>query len=772
MRLPFLGCGALALGVALSYSQLVSADEAPAAPAAAATGSDDSNGLGEVVVVARRVEEKAQNVPISVTAISGETLKAASITENTDLIRLVPNLNVQHAATGPGVQFSLRGIRTGVVAYLNEVQLTTAGGSAIGDTQAVNDQIWDLASIQALSGPQGTLFGKNSTGGAILFVPQRPTDRLEGSIELGGGNYAEREGTGILNVPITDILKVRFGVHYIHHDPMVNNLDGPGMDSQDRWAGRASILFEPNSVINNYTVMDITVRHETAPPLIAGVVNSTAGCFQGLGCLYGAAPNNLAVNLGAQQQLYGVRTISSAFPSFDRAKDYGVSNILTINATDALSLRYIFGLRRSSYEQFSNLTSLNIPEEVGDNIDPFNRTIVNELQLIGKAFDNKLSFTTGLYASNQKSSGGVSYELFGQVGVPFNPANNTNNVATVWSNSRAVYGQATYALTHKLNFTAGLRYSQDKPSELAFNQQPLFTFFGPPSCGLPEGAPGVNFANCTRGLAAKFHATTYNLSFDYHVTDKTLVYITNRRGYNGGGFNASIPEGSVPGGPTTTYGPEYITDLELGVKSDWSIAGLPVRTNASIFGANYKDIQRTSFGITDTGAPFQGTANGPKARIYGFQLESIVRLFTGFFVNLNYGYLHTTYTEGTPYFPEGNQFAQAPKQTLNAGVSYTYPLNIGGELAFNTGLTYQSRETFQDSNTALAFQGGFTLIDARLTWNDVANSHVDVSVYGKNLTNKVYALEREDQTNFLGFVGSLYNDPRTYGVQATYSFGK
>jgi iron complex outermembrane receptor protein len=141
-------------------------------------------------------------------------------------------------------------------------------------------------------------------------------------------------------------------------------------------------------------------------------------------------------------------------------------------------------------------------------------------------------------------------------------------------------------------------------------------------------------------------------------------------------------------------------------------------------------------------------------------------------VSFNYGYLHTAYTEGTPYFPKGNQFAQAPKETLNAGLSYTYPLDVGGELAFNTGLTYQSRETFQDANTNLAFQGGFTLLDARLTWNNIVNSHVDVSVYGKNLTNKVYALEREDQTNFLGFVGSLYNDPRTYGAQVTYNFGK
>ncbi|MDB5420433.1 MAG: hypothetical protein JWR59_380, partial [Brevundimonas sp.] len=185
------------------------------ANAAAATAQASAGQLDEVVVVARRTEERLQDVPISVTAISQDTLRQTSIATSTDLIKLVPTLSVQQGATGAGTTYSLRGIRTGVVTYFNEVPTASVG---------VDDQIWDLSSVQALQGPQGTLFGRNSTGGAILFVPQRPTDALEGYIEGAAGNYRYGQLTGVLNIPLSDMLKVRLGGRLVRRDPVVENI--------------------------------------------------------------------------------------------------------------------------------------------------------------------------------------------------------------------------------------------------------------------------------------------------------------------------------------------------------------------------------------------------------------------------------------------------------------------------------------------------------------------------------------------------------------------
>jgi iron complex outermembrane receptor protein len=757
MRPTYLGCCALsALIAGVAHSPAASSNQTAAEAGGAA--SDRDGGLGEIVVVARRQEENLQSVPLTVTAISGDTLQAASITEGSDLIRLIPTLNVQQPSTQPGVQYSLRGIRTGVVTYLNDVQTVT---------QAVNDQLWDLASVQALAGPQGTLFGRNSTGGAILFVPQRPTNKFAGSIEAGSGNYNERDTVGVLNVPISESLQFRLGGHFIRHDPMVENLLGPGMQSEDRTAARLSILFTPNAAISNYTVFDFTNRNETPPPFISSNVPATAGCFPGLGCLYGTLPSRY----GRLQDELGPRKISSSFYAVQRAKDYGVSNILKFEATDALTFKYIFGLRRTSSYSFQNQSTLDLPLEIGCCGMPYGKTVINELQFLGRAFGARLIWTTGIYLSDEHDKQYLSYELFGDPTLPFSDSRNTLEHSTNKVNSKALYGQATYGFTGKLNLTGGLRYTQDEPGIKVFSVGPAFTFFGPQVCSLP-GGPGVDLASCTRYASAKYHALTYNISLDYRLTGGTLLYAATRRGYNAGGFNPSNPNHSDSGGPTLSYGPEHITDYEAGVKSDWRIASMPVRTNLSVFLAKYSDIQRISNGVTASGILYGGIANGPKATLYGVQLESTIRLFAGLTLNANYGYLRSKYDEGTRAFPKDNQFAQAPEQTLNLGGTYIYSMPTGGDLVLAGGYTYQSSVTFQDANTPLGFQGGFGLWDARLSWKNVADSRVDLSVYGKNLSNKLYALERQDQVNFLGSLDTLYADPRTCGVQLTYTFGK
>lgn len=730
-----------------------------AAPPSAPTPS--INQIEEIVVVARRTAERLQDVPIAVTAVSGETLQEAQITQSTDLIRLVPTLNVQQSSTGPGQSYSLRGIRTGVITYFNEVPTPT---------NAVNNQFWDLSSVQALAEPQGTLFGRNSTGGAILFVPQRPTSDLEGFVEAGYGNHDWRQATAVLNLPLHDMLQVRLGGRLLRRDGVVKNEIGPDLQSQHRDSFRASAVFAPADFIENYTVFDYTEVDETPAPLITSDVRPTAGCFPGLGCLYGSQP----AALGAIQDELGIRRIRSSFPAIMDSTEWGISNVLTVEPAEGLSVKYVFGLRRSSYDRFTNQTSLDLPIQVGRNWQDYGRTTSHELQLLGDFLEGRLSWAMGIFHATERSDGGLSYSLFGPPGLPF--SNERNNYTLIYQTrkSTGVYFQPTFGLTDNLNVTAGIRFNKDTAGLRSYSVGPQFTFFGPQICRFPPTAPGVDYGNCIRQIEDRYDAVTYNFSIDYRPSEAVLLYATTRRGYNAGGFNPSVPASLEPGAPEPAYGPEFIRDYEAGIKADWNLAGMPVRTNIAGFYAKYTDIQRNTFGVSAGGQTYIGISNGPKASIYGAQLQMSMQPVAGFLLNANYGYLHTGYDEGSPGFPEGNEFAQAPEHTVNLSGTYTHDLGDSGAIVANAGYTYQSRISFQDANlgSSLAFQKGYGIADARLSWRGIAGSGLGASIFVKNLTDEAYAIERQDLVSAFGFAGTTYNDPRTYGIELRYDFAE
>lgn len=721
----------------------------------------EPNRLDDIVVVARRAQERLQDVPISITAISADTIKSAQISQGSDLIRLVPTLNVQQSSTGPGQSYSLRGIRTGVITYFNEVPTSA---------NAVNNQIWDLESVQALAGPQGTLFGRNSTGGAILFVPARPTGQLEGSVELGYGNYDWRQATAVLNLPVADAVSLRVGGRVVRRDGVVKNEIGPDFQSLHRDSFRASLLLEPGEMFSNYTVFDYAKADEAPGALVTSNVRPTAGCFPGLGCLYGTQP----AQLGAIQDQLGIRRVRSRYPAILESKEWGVTNIAAIEPVDGITLKYVFGLRRSSSNRFTNQTTLDLPIQIGNNFQDYGRVISHEVQALGDVLDGRLNWAMGVFRSKEESRGGLSYSLFGNPALPF--SNDRNNFTTIDQSrtTTGVYGQATIMVADGLNVTAGLRFNKDKAALLTSSVGPQFTFFGLQICRFSPTAPGVDFANCTRSISDTYDAVTYNFSVDYRVSNSVLLYATTRRGYNSGGFNPSVPASQELSAPQPAFGPEYIRDYEAGIKADWHIGAMPVRTNLSGFYGKYTDIQRSTFGVSSTGQTYIGTSNGPKATIYGLQLESTIRPAPGLFLNANYGLLNTRYDEGSPGFPKGNAFAQAPKHTVNILASYTHDLGDAGKIVGSTGFTYQSRISFQDANlgSALAFQKGYSIVDARLGMIEIAGTALGASLFVKNLTNEAYAVERQDLVSAFGFAGTIYNDPRTYGLEISYRFGR
>jgi iron complex outermembrane receptor protein len=735
------------------------------AQAAQATPPNDS--LSEVVVVARRAAENLQSVPLTVTAVSAQQLQATTVTTATDLQGLVPSLSIATAIYGPGQEYSLRGIRDGVFQYFNEVP----ANSILVDTQ-----LWDLSSVQAVAGPQGTLFGRNATGGAVLFVPQRPTADFGGFAQFRYGSYNLRDFTGVLNVPVNDMLKLRFGIETTDRDGTAKNISGNDLGRLDHQNYRLSGVFTPTSWLTDYAVIAMTNRHDTPAAQISKIEGTEAsldgslpgatyGFYESLAPgLYHNDPEIYYHSLLAQEQR-GIRTVDEPIQSVQNNNLYQISNILTAQA-GGLTFKSITGYQEQrDHQRFSDL-SIPLPIIVGQNDDEGGQ-LTQEFQVLGKSFNNRLDWVAGVYYSDSWSNSLASYLLFQPVGTPFNSmttqqTGGPKNDAL----SMAVYGQGTLSLTDALKLTVGLRYTSDQLDtvSIAYAVGQVCNF---------APSPNLNTATCRETINPRSNAITYNVSLDYKVAQGLLVYAATRRGYNAGGINPGFPEG-VP----NTVQPEYITDYEGGLKADGRIASMPFRVNASAYLSKYSNIQRTIgevYPINGVDTVITAELNAASATIYGAEVEGTLRPIPDLTLQASYGYLHTKYDSFKSFLGDatGNQFAQAPQHTVHASATYQYPLPKGSMLVANASYSYISSVTFSDINLNApgSTAPGYGLLDLRLDWKNVGGRGFDVGVYAKNVTNQVYDMLASDNTAQFGFISVQYGDPRTYGIELRYTFG-
>ncbi|MDB5455452.1 MAG: TonB-dependent receptor [Caulobacter sp.] len=741
-------CLLLAGASALALISIPSVFGLDVAHAQAPPPREEQAKLDEIVVVARRSEERLQDVPLSVTGVSAEQLESRTITTGTDLQKLVPTLNVGVSIFGGTQQFSLRGVRTGVVSYLNEVPVNGV---------LADQMLWDLSSIQAVSGPQGTLFGKNSTGGAVLFVANLPDDEFDGYVEGRIGRFNLREGTAVVNLPVNAMLALRIGARVTKRDGIIDNLTGPDLQALDHRSVRVSALFKPNSVLTNYTTFNYAHRDDTPYAQISGSGAGTPSCPAALpACVYGASyANELAA-----QRARGIRTVSIPLDASQSASPWQLTNVLS-GRFGALTAKYIFGYQKNKDRQFTSQLSIPLPVIIGLNQ---NKTSLqtHEFQLLGGAFGDRLKWVTGLYSSASDVDNFNSYLLFAPLGTPHNNNTTQQTGGATTTDSQAVYAQGTYALTDRFNVTVGARYTEDDVKTAQFGYSPGHI------CNLPAALPSVNIATCTQKIAAKTDAVTYNLSVDFKASDEVLLYATTRKGYNAGGFNPNINDPDLE-----VVRPEYITDYEAGLKADWSLGGMPVRTNVSTFYAKYKDIQRTTSLVFDN-LIVTGNFNAAKATIYGAQIEVLARPVKPLTLQASYGYLHTKYDSFQNALlgdVTGNSFAQAPKDTVNVSATYRHALP-SGELVANVSYAYISKVAFADDNltTPGNIAPGYGLVDARLDWKKVGGGNVDLGVYVKNATDEEYLLNTTDRTSRFGFDSRVYGDPRTFGFEVRYSF--
>jgi len=603
---------------------------------------------GDIVVTARRRAENLSNVPIAVTAFSDAQIETKNIQNVADLTKLTPGLNITGGGSRDNVFVTIRGqsrgvtgnVSPGVLTYFNEVPLPTYGSLI---------PTFDMENIQVLKGPQGTLFGRNSIGGAILTYSKAPSYDFGGYVEGELGQYNRRRLEGAVNLPIiSDRVALRVAAQRDYSasysktfqystysvDPATGLASPPSLvpskhdlDEFRSTSFRASLIVEPTDFIKNVTVYDYTkTRGAAAASFNSFYPNGVSGVARP--ALFLLPPSTLLAALGPtlggniirlaqcgtssvcdyrlfQQQAdtdgrFTNYINADPFKSF--TKIWGISNTTTIGISDNLTLKNIFGYRTNHSRSIGDNdgTPLNI---IDTNNVIQTKVVTEELQLSGSLFDDKLKFTTGAFYFKQSPNGpGGTQSL--EVNAFFG-LSHTAGFSYFTDSSKAVYGQLDYALdwlADGLSVTAGYRYTKDASG--ACVAQEVFPYMvtgsvqGTAANPLPgedacrSGDLGTTLATSTTTAIlpkATFKKGTYNFGVNWQATPDALFYAAARRGYRGGSYNSPLYDAFLSN--VQTFRPETLDDVEIGTKLRWRGSGVNGSLDLALYRGVDKNVQ-------------------------------------------------------------------------------------------------------------------------------------------------------------------------------------
>jgi iron complex outermembrane receptor protein len=802
-------CVAAALGfgvVVTANAQVAQTNSAPAASA----GADEE--LSEIVVTARRVEERAQDVPISMTVFNQQQLIDRNIVTAGDLAAYTPSMSVDNEFGQDVTSFSVRGFvqalntTPSVAVYFADAVVPRGGnvGEPAGSGVAPGT-FFDLQNLEVLKGPQGTLFGRNTDGGAVLVVPKKPTSDFEGYVEGSYGDYALGEVQAVLNVPLSDNVRVRFGVNHETRNGYMENISGIGpndFNNVDYTAARLSVVADITPDIETYLIgtYNLSINNGPTPQLFAcNPAGSLALLLGSNACPSQVARNQSSGPYATQNDLPGAESY---------LRQVGLIDTTTWHANDFLTVKNIANYGQLLTELDSALFGINYqyngqplyatmsnPSALGG-LTTDQYTFSDELQLQGNALGNKLTWQGGGYIERSGPLGDVT----GSRSANFltctdvatfqcsGPGLIDDNVATIHFTDLAIFAQATYSILDNLKLTGGGRYTSDKTTS-SFGQTDYggYSFTG----GLPTGSPasitcssalpGQTVATgCEQSFQQNSHAPTYMVDLDYTPIEDTMVYAKYARGYRQGGVATFVADGFH------LYRPEFVNTYEIGEKTTFR-GPIPGIFNVSAFYNNFSDQQLLAgftggLGVT----PTSGIVNAGKSRIYGAEMESAITPFKQLTVGVSYTYLSTKLVSATQTaLPPGNYttvtypsavggvLPYSPKNKLSANATYRLPTPEDlGQMSLGAIFTYTSGALVSVASP-LASLEPYGLLNMNFTWNSIAGSSVDGELFASNITDRLYYNNVTQLYNTPFGTESRYpGEPRMYGVRVRVHFGK
>ena len=735
-------CSMLAFAASTLAATPVQAQDAPAGTNATA------GGLEEIVVTATRREERLQDVPVAVTALTSQALEQRQIVDVQGLQNATPTLNMTTQGDRSSMALSLRGQSTNDnVSSIDPAVGVYLDGVYIARTTGGNLNFIDVERVEVLRGPQGTLFGRNTIGGAVNITTKRPTDVFEGSIAAGYGNYNAWNVTAVANLPVTEGIAFRVVGHHGERDGFARStITGAELNAEniDYLRGALSVDFSPSwnlLVTGDYThskndgtwitLLKALPAADTRVSTISSGTDTASNYVDRFARRVANTTNgpNTSENWGFGATITG---------------EIGAVNVKSITAYREMH-RFLpqFDQDGTPYEL------LQLTNKIDQ--DQFSQ----EIQFYGKLFDDRLDWIVGAYYFEESAVDKVEQHF----GYPINP-NWSITDGSFKNKSASVFGQLEFHLSGQFSAVAGARYVKDTRAITWRNR-----VAGPDPEDLISclAAGGVLPTCAVTPPKAKYDYVPFTLGLNFKPTDDILLYGKFSRGFRAGGFNSRANAARA----LSPFGPERVDSYELGVKAD--VARI-LRFNAAVFQSKFSNIQFTTAQPDGLGGSTLVIDNAGRARINGVEVETTLSL-DRLRLSANLGVIDAKYTRIEPTavgISKDSRFPYTPKVTYGFGAFYSLPTSFG-EIELNADYSWRSRIAYAltPPQDPANIGESYGLLNGRLTLR--LESGIELSAWGKNLTNRKYVVRVTDLAA-AGFLNNYPGDPRTYGVAARYQF--
>jgi len=724
-----------------------------------ASRSQGASMIEEIVVTAQKRSEDIQKVPIAITVLSGEQLNEQGIRRAEDLSIGVPNLQISQPL-GQGLPvFSLRGIS------MSDFSLSQNGPIAVyydevykGNWAIMGLGFFDLERVEVLKGPQGTLYGKNTTGGAINLIARKPNFETGGNLSAGFGNYDHYSADGALEVALGETLGARVAFTMDRADGTMENVypGAPDASSTRQHGIRTSFRFKPNDIV------DLTLRASTT------FQNPRAYAIPGIPGPdgIGAPIYNLFGIPGGFRTGLGRREINAPEIRRQGFRSHAVAANADIRLSDAITLTSITSWDQGTMRVYEE--GDGTPLKLG-NHSYYGRTkqITQDLRLTSE-FSGPFNFIVGAFYGDEKIWNHTDLRFFMDIDVNDDGAIDAQDcvdggffIACNYFNrfrqektSVAAYSDFTYELTDRFTLRGGLRYTRDEGDLKDFyaqlrapDQTPLFNII--------PGSETDPFA--TTSMDFEEDNVSGKIGVDFDLTDTTMLYVSYSRGYRGAAFNA---QAFFSPDELSIAEPEKLQSVEAGFKTE--LFSRRVRFNGSAFWYEYKNQQVLD---VDPDTAVQTLINLPKSRIVGAELDLQARATDYLGVSLAVGYIDSEVRKGLSQGIDisGNRLVSAPRFTLSSAVDWSIPLGQWGAVDARVDAAYASKQYYDLLNRASTTQDGYWLMNSRIRIHP-DDDRYGVALWAKNLTNTFYHTNKIDVMDGWGYIYNHINEPRTYGI--------
>ena len=742
----------------------------------AQTEPQDGSGIADIVVTAQKRAENMQSVPISVSAVGGEQLANMQVTTLQALQGSVPNVQIDNFANTPAsAVFTIRGI--GVIEpdpYAgNTVSIVMDGVPQFFSMGALLD-MYDVERVEILRGPQGTLFGANTTGGVVNVVTRQPSMEFGGQIKAMYGNWDRFDISGSVNIPlVADTLALKLaGIHTQRKGWVTNVFDGSDMGSKNIDAIRGQLLFTPAPNVKMTLQGEYVAARNGAPIVVNGAVPGEANYV---------APG--VSHNGSVLPMYQSPCLPAGSRCKAPAKYYSGNN----EVPDQSDMDTYFGVLTTEVDDtaLGDLTSITgykkftLFEYTDQDGSPKTNNATRR-RTEGWQFSQELRSAFSLNDAITGVAGlfylKTHYDHYQMYHLDFAaPGLAQYNMQDQGTESLSAFLQTYFQVTDRLKLQGGIRFTHDKirarsTLDYAMNLPPLTS----PDFAV---APGIGDLNSVphqidTGGRKSWDNVGWKLGADYEIGPNQMIYASWARGFKSGGFTGRI--GVVQDGDTP-FGPEKVDTFEVGVKAD--LLDRRLRINLAAFYTNYRDMQVAQI-YFDSATNVQGNRilNAAKAEIKGFELEVQAVPVDGLTLRGSLGYLDTKYKEFLYFDPvtatifdlKGAALQNAPKWAATAGINYAIDLSGGSKIVADVSYQYTSKKYYTAIlNTPRSEIQPTHYVDALLTWR-APGDRFQIGLWGKNLLDKRYISTSYDSPGYAAIVG--YAPPRQYGASVTYNF--